>query len=58
VPLILAGGLGPANIADAAARVNFFAADLSSGVEASPGIKDADMMKALFKAAQQNRIAS
>lgn len=41
-PLILAGGLGSHNIADAINRVRPFAVDISSGVESSPGIKDAD----------------
>jgi phosphoribosylanthranilate isomerase len=48
VPLILAGGLGPGNIAEAEARVPFFAADLSSGIESAPGVKDAAKMEILF----------
>lgn len=48
VPLILAGGLEAGNIAAAAARVDFFAADLASGVEAAAGVKDAGKMRALF----------
>lgn len=51
VPVILAGGLNPANIRDAAAAVSPYALDLSSGVEAAPGIKDHDKLKALFKEA-------
>lgn len=49
-PIILAGGLGPGNIAEAAQAVPFFAADLSSGVETAPGLKDAEKMRALFGA--------
>lgn len=46
---ILAGGLGPDNIKTAIAEANPDVLDLSSGVEASPGIKRADKLKALFE---------
>lgn len=45
----LAGGIGPANAA-AAAKVGAYGLDLSSGVEAAPGIKDEARMGALFAA--------
>lgn len=52
IPLILAGGLTAENIIDAARYVMPFAVDLSSGVETSPGIKDAAKLNALFKIAK------
>lgn len=45
----LAGGINPANVA-AAAQVGAAGIDLSSGIEAAPGIKDHDKMGALFAA--------
>ncbi len=45
----LAGGITPRNAA-AASRVGAYGLDLSSGVEASPGIKDPDLIDALFGA--------
>ncbi|MHB1469512.1 MAG: phosphoribosylanthranilate isomerase, partial [Solirubrobacteraceae bacterium] len=49
-PLILSGGLTPENVAEAIATVNPFAVDVASGVEASPGRKDPDLMRAFFEA--------
>ncbi len=50
IPVILAGGLGPENIGAAMAQVKPYAADLSSGVEQSPGVKDHTKLQALFSA--------
>jgi phosphoribosylanthranilate isomerase len=52
-PIILAGGLTPANVCQAIARVQPYAVDASSGVEASPGKKDHDKLHAFLKAAKQ-----
>lgn len=49
-PLILAGGLNSENVRQAALIRQWFALDVSSGVESSPGIKDADKMRAFITA--------
>jgi phosphoribosylanthranilate isomerase len=48
-PVLLAGGLRPENAAEAIARVRPFGIDVSSGVEAAPGIKDHERLRALIE---------
>jgi phosphoribosylanthranilate isomerase len=49
LPIVLSGGLNPANVSDAIRRVSPWAVDVSSGVEASPGIKDPQKIAAFMK---------
>jgi len=52
VPLILAGGLRPGNVAEAIGIARPFAVDVASGIELSPGVKDHELMAAFADAAR------
>jgi phosphoribosylanthranilate isomerase len=47
--MILAGGLNPQNVYDIVNRFKPFGVDVSSGVEASPGVKDKKLMAEFIK---------
>lgn len=51
VPMIVAGGLRPDNVADAIAVTSPYAVDVASGIESSPGVKDHELMAAFARAA-------
>ena len=49
-PVLLAGGITPANVAEAVRIVAPFGIDVSSGVEDAPGIKNVGRIRDLFEA--------
>lgn len=53
LPLVLSGGLNPANVIDGVMRVRPWAVDVSSGVEASKGVKDAALIRRFCDAVRE-----
>lgn len=52
-PVVLSGGLNPANVVDGVMRVRPWAVDVSSGVELSKGVKDATLMRRFCEAVRE-----
>jgi phosphoribosylanthranilate isomerase len=58
IPLILAGGLTPENVADGVVAARPFAVDVASGVEGQPGVKDHALMARFMDSAQRASVDS
>ncbi len=60
LPVVLSGGLNPANVTDGVSRVRPWAVDVSSGVESAKGVKDAALMRRFCQAVREadDRIAA
>ena len=53
LPVVLSGGLNPANVTDGVLHVRPFAVDVSSGVEISKGVKSGPLMRRFCKAVRE-----
>jgi len=52
VPVVLAGGMTPENVAEAVALVRPWGVDVASGVESAPGVKDQEKVARFVKNAR------
>lgn len=58
VPVVLAGGLTPENVAEAVETVGPFAVDVASGVESEGGIKDHEQVRQFVERATGARVTA
>ena len=58
VPLVLAGGLTPANVAEAIREVRPYGVDVSSGVEERRGEKSSRLIEEFVRTARQAAAAA
>ena len=58
LPLILAGGLTPANVAERLGHFQPWAVDVAGGVESSPGRKDLQKVAAFVNAVRSRTLAT
>lgn len=55
LPIVLAGGLRPDNVAEAVRIVRPWAVDVASGVERAPGVKDPELVRLFVERAKEAR---
>ncbi|MGH8671451.1 MAG: phosphoribosylanthranilate isomerase [Burkholderiales bacterium] len=56
LPIVVSGGLNAANVGRVIAQINPWGVDVSSGVESSPGIKDAGKIASFIKSVRHGNV--